>query len=227
MNIVFFSLKCRPYEPLSAEGLKHFTMKTLFLVALAMAHRIGELQALSSSVGFNKDGSAILSFAHDFVAKTQLKDRSVLRDFVIPSLKSITDDKDELLLCPVRALKLYLKVTRFESRANRLFVSPRDFSKPLSKNAISFFLRSVIIDAYSSIPEKWVKISKVNAHEIRAVATSLRFKYNINEIDIKSAYWRLNSIFCSRYLRDPTHSYLDVSGLGPLIVAQGIVQHVD
>ena len=107
-------------------------------------------------------------------------------------------------------------------------MSPRDFTKPLSKNAISFFLRKVISDAYSNIPEEWVKISCVNAHEIRAVATSLRFKYNIEQVDlIKSAYWHSNTIFCSRYLCDPTHSYLDVSGLGPLIVAQGVVKHID
>ena len=89
-------------------------------------------------------------------------------------------------------------------------------------------MRKVITVAYSGIPENWVKLTKVNAHEIRAVATSLRFKYNMDQVDIiKSAYWRSNSIFCSRYLRDPTHSYLDVSGLGPLIVAQGVVKHVD
>ena len=115
-------------------------MKTLFLVALATAHRVGELNALSSCVGFNKEGSALLSFCHDFVAKTQLKDKSVLRDFTIPALSSITNDRDELLLCPVRALKLYLKVTRFETRANRLFVLPRDFSKPLSKNATVYLI---------------------------------------------------------------------------------------
>ena len=54
-----------------------------------------------------------------------------------------------------------------------------------------------------------ILITKVNAHAIRAVATSLRFKYNMDQIEIiKSAYWRSNSIHCSRYLLDPTHSYL-------------------
>ena len=195
VNVVLFSLKFRPYEPLSAEGLKEFTMKTLFLIALATAHRIGELNALSNNVGFKKDGSAILHFSHEFIAKTQSRTRPVAREFIIPALSSITSDKDELLLCPVRALKLYLKVTRFENRASRLFVSPRDFTRPLSKNAISFFLRSVIKDAYANIPEAWVKISRINAHEIRAVATSLRFKYNMDHVDfIKSGYWHSNSI---------------------------------
>ena len=50
VNIILFSLKCRPYEPLSAEGLKDFKMKTLFLVTLAPVHRVSELEALSSGV---------------------------------------------------------------------------------------------------------------------------------------------------------------------------------
>ena len=42
INIVLFTLKHRPYEPPSAEALREFTMKTLFLIALATAHRVGE-----------------------------------------------------------------------------------------------------------------------------------------------------------------------------------------
>ena len=109
-----------------------------------------------------------------------------------------------------------------------MFVSPRNFKKNLSKNAIAFFLKSTIQFAYQDIPPNLVKLTKINAHEIRAVATSLRFKYNLGQVALlKRAYWRSNSIFCSRYLRDISHSYLDVSSLGPLIVAQGVVKPVD
>ena len=148
------------------------------------------------------------------------------RDFKIEGLSSLTTDPSELLLCPVKAVKKYLKMTQTSGRAKRLFVSPRNFKKPLSKNAISFFLKKVITDAYKDIPDKIIKLTEVNAHEIRAISTSLRFKYNMNQVAlIKNAYWRSNTIFCSRYLRDISHSYLDVSSLGPLVVAQGIVSH--
>ena len=58
---------------------------------------------------------------------------------------------DELLLCPVRALRLYLSLTAsLPSRPRSLFVSPRALSCSLSKNALSFFIREVISEAYSS-----------------------------------------------------------------------------
>ena len=228
VNIVLFALEVHPLEPMSASCIREATMKTLFLIALATAHRVGELQALSSNVGFSRDGSALLAFAPEFIAKTESLSRPVARDFRIEALSSLTDDRSELLLCPVRAIKKYLKLTRSPGRASRLFVSPRDFSKPLSKNAISHFLKNVILSAYECIPPQVKTLTRVNAHEIRAVATSLRFKYNLGQVSlIKRAYWRSNTVFCSRYLRDISHSYMDVSALGPLIVAQGVVQPIN
>ena len=48
-------------------------------------------------------------------------------------------------MCPVRALKFYLEATKeVLPRPRSLFVSVRDKSRPLSKNAISFFLRETI-----------------------------------------------------------------------------------
>ena len=79
--------------------------------------------------------------------------------------------------------------------------------------------------AYENVPPHVSKLTRDNAHEICAVATSLRFKYNLGQVSLlKRAYWRSNTVFCSRYLRDIAHSYLNISALGPLIVAQGIVQ---
>ena len=57
-----------PFEPISSLHLEVPLMKALFLTALATAHRVGELQALSSSVGFGRDGSALLSFSPTFLA---------------------------------------------------------------------------------------------------------------------------------------------------------------
>ena len=200
-------------------------MKALFLTALATAHRVGELQALSSSVRFGRDGSALLSFTPGFLAKTETATRPISREFRLEALSSLTVDHSELLLCPVRALRHFLKLTKSPGRADSLFVSPRNSSRALSKNAISFFLKRTINQAYSNIPPHIANLSRVNAHEIRAVATSLRFKYNINQVGIiKKAYWRSNTVFVSRYLRDISHSFMDVSALGPLIVAQGVVR---
>ena len=55
---------------------------------------------------------------------------------------------DDLLLCPVRALRIYVDRTRALALVrHRLFVSPRRPSRALSKNAVSFSLRDVITAA--------------------------------------------------------------------------------
>lgn len=225
INVILLSLRSAPFEPIRYADLKEATMKTLFLVALATANRVGEIQALSDQIGYARDGSLLLSFSPTFLAKTESDSNIVNRDFRIPPLSSLTEDREELLLCPVRAIKYYLRLSACEGRAKSLFVSPRDPTRPLSKNACSKFLREVIMKAYENVSEGTTSLTKVNAHEIRAVATSVRFRYNLSQVRIiKAAYWRSNTIFCSCYLRDVSHKYTDISSLGPLAVAQGVVQ---
>ena len=46
LGIVLEALGKRPYEPLREASLKHLTLKTVFLLAMASAGRRSELQAL-------------------------------------------------------------------------------------------------------------------------------------------------------------------------------------
>ena len=58
------------FKPLASKDLRTVTCKVLFLLSLATAKRVGELQALSRSVAFSgKDLS--LSYLPEFVAKTE------------------------------------------------------------------------------------------------------------------------------------------------------------
>ena len=57
------------FEPLSQASFRALTLKTLFLLALATAKRVGELQALSSIVTFVGE-DACLSYIPQFVAKS-------------------------------------------------------------------------------------------------------------------------------------------------------------
>ena len=50
VDVVLRALLVPPFEPLGTTDLRHATIKTLFLVALATAKRVGELQALSADV---------------------------------------------------------------------------------------------------------------------------------------------------------------------------------
>ena len=114
------------FEPLSQASFLALTLKTLFLLALATAKRVGELQALSSIVTF-VDGDACLSYLPQFVAKSESLTRSFPLSFLVKSLTDFAAGLDiDLLLCPVRALRLYLLRARSLSPCrHRFFVSPR------------------------------------------------------------------------------------------------------
>ena len=142
------------FEPLSQAPFRALTLKTLFLLALATAKRVGELQVLSSIVTF-VGGDACLSYIPQFVAKSELLTRSIPRSFLVKSLADFAAGLDiDLLLCPVRALRLYLLRARSLSPCrHHLFISPRCHSHAMSKNAVSFFLREVISAAGAARPQ--------------------------------------------------------------------------
>ena len=142
---VLHYLNSSHFEPLSQASLRALSQKVLFLLALATAKRVGELQALSSIVTF-VGVDACLSYIPQFVAKSESLTRSIPRSFLVKSLSDFAAGlDDDLLLCPMRALRFYLDRTRsLPPLRHRLFVSPRRPSRAMSMNAVSFFLREVI-----------------------------------------------------------------------------------
>ena len=152
--LVLRFLNTSPFEPLSEAPLRALTQKVLFLLALATAKHVGELQTLSSVVTF-VHGDACLSYVPQFVAKSESLTRSIPCSFLVKSLSDFAAGlDDDFLLCPVRALRIYLdRLSSLSPLRHRLFVYPRRPTCPLSKNAVSFFLRDVISSAGASRPE--------------------------------------------------------------------------
>ena len=205
------------FEPLSQASFRALTLKTLFLLALATAERVGELQALSSIVTF-VGGDACLSYIPQFVANSESLTRSIPRSFLVKSLADFAAGLDtDFLLCPVRALRLYLLRARSLSPCrHRLFVSPRRHSRAMSKNAVSFFLREVISAAGAARPH----VGSLRAHEVRSVSTSFAFHRNWSVSSVlESATWASSSVFFSFYLRDIQHEYDGLLSLGPFVAA--------
>ena len=179
--------------------------------------RVGELQALSSTVTF-VHGDACLSYVPDFVAKSESLSRTIPRSFLVRSLSDfVAGLYDDLLLCPVWALRIYLdRLSTLSPLRRRLFVSPSYPSRPLSKNAISFFLRDVISSAGASRPE----VGCLRAHDIRSVSTSVAFHRNWSVSTVlESATWASSSVFMSFYLRDLQHKFNGILSLGPFVAA--------
>ena len=156
-----------------------------------------------------------VSYVPEFVAKTESFSNPLRRSFLVKSLSDFAAGlENEFLLCPVRALWIYLdKTSSFTPLPHRLFLSPRRPSHSLSKNAILFFLREVIHEAGTSRPDG----GPVRALSISGVFTSAAFHWNWSLSSVlESATWRSNSVFVSFYLFDLQHEFEGLRSLGPL-----------
>ena len=105
---------------------------------------------------------------------------------------------EERVLCPVHAVWIYLSLTSTLSPCPQsLLVSPWLLLNLLLKNALSFFLRQVILDA-GAVDEG---ASLPQAHSVRAVTASAAFlrNWSVSKV-LEAATWRSNPGFASFYL---------------------------
>ena len=221
---VLQTLSSSPYEPLEKASLVALSMKTTFLLALASAKRVSELNALSHEVRNTENWTAIfLSPVPDFVAKTQdpSKDDPRFGTFRIPALEKVKGKRP--VLCPVRAVKRYLKVTKgVRKKCKKLLLNPTTPDKEVSKSTLSFWLRKVILEADAA-----TGTGKVKAHGVRSLSTSLAFARNksLHQV-LKAGTWTAHNTFTNAYLREFSVKYLEKFSmeLGPVVAAQEILQ---
>ena len=232
---VLESLRGPPFEPLSSASLRDLSCKVLFLVSLATARCVGELQEVSASVSSSGD-DLFLSYLSESMV------RPLPRSFHVWSLRDFVGSlPEELLLCPVWALQVYLsRTSSLPSRPHSLFVSSRNPSRPLSKNALSFFIRSVISLASSSSSTPSASrssassafvsssgssrsASSFHAHGVCGAAASWAFSGNVPlSAILEAATWSF-TVFTSFYLKDV--QFVSDSGfsLGPVVAAGSVV----
>ena len=210
-------LRSPVFEPLTSCSLHDLTRKTLFLVSLTTAKRVGEIQALPRMVSFSSTSAGLL-YVPEFLAKTETAVRPLPRSFSVQFLQDFAAGlREELLLCPVRSLREYLRRTsKFVNRPRRLFVSPRCPSHAMPKNGTSFLLHEVIVQSGASSEE----VAAPRAHSIRCIATSSAFfkNWSISSV-LESASWKSNTVFTSFYFRDLQYVFEGVRSLGPLVAA--------
>ena len=214
---------CGPsYEPLGRVSFRQLTKKTLFLLALATAKRVGELHKLHRWVGF-RGPDAILGYLSEFLPKSASAVNQIPRDFTVKSLAEVVcPDDEERLLCPVRALRRYLAATKGTPRPRSLFVSVKDQTKSMSLNAVSYFIRETIQQAIQ--PQGGPPRAGVRAHSVRGLATSLNYWKNRSlESVLEAATWKSNTVFVAHYLKDVQRTYEHIHSLGPIIAGGAIV----
>ena len=221
LDAVLRHLMSSAFEPLESVSLRALTKKTLFLVSLATAKRVSEIQALSKTVAAIGN-DLMVSYLPHFIAKTEHADAPVPHSFRILSLREVAGDLEEgFLLFPVRALNIYLRRTSsFVVRASSLFVSPRSPSRPISKNAVSYFLREVISEAGAI----WQDVAApLRAHSGRGATTSVSFlrNWSISKV-LEATTWQSNSVF-SFYFRDISFVFQGLQSLVPFVAVGSIV----
>ena len=211
-----------PFEPLADASFRNKTRKALFLLAMATAKRVGELQALSISVSHWGD-DLVLHYDQFFLARTESVSNLLPRSVIVQSLVDFVGDLPERVLCPVRAVRYLRRAARsVEFTPSGLFASPSDSTKSMSKNAMSIFLRQLITESgavSSSVPPR--------AHDTRGIATSLNYYSNLSLSAInEAATWKSNRVFAMRYLKDMSATRSRLKDKGPLIAAGSAVhQH--
>ena len=130
------------------------------------------------------------------------------------------DLPEDRLLCLVHAICVYLRLTEYlRPRPRTLFVSPSCPSRALSKNALSFFIRRVIIDSRAA-----GEGVSPRAHSVRGVSTSVLFMRNwsVSRV-LEAATWRSNPVFASFYLRDVALVFDGFRALGPVVAVGSVI----
>ena len=228
LALVMRRLTRAPFEPMRSAHISAVSWKTAFLVALASAKRRSELRAFSYRILHSEDWRKVtLQPLPDFVAKTEVpgQPETKLQPVTIESLAAFvgSDLDQDRLLCPVRAIKIYLSRTA-DIRAGRkeLFVPYKPGAKQsIAPATISSWVQKTIKQAYSDASPEEEALGQVRAHDLRAVAASWNLHCSIPLSDIlRAAQWRCHNTFTSFYLRDLTMQEDDILRLGPICTAQ-------
>jgi integrase len=175
LDTVLTFLQSSQFEPLGEKSPEVIFSKTLFLVALATGLRVSELGSLGSSpafLQFHPTGCAF-KFLPVFLAKHEYSDK--LGDNIwLPSIAHANIPIKAKVLCPVRALNIYIEATRSHRDVlSPVFLHP-SLHTSLSPSVLSRFLARTIRRATMSSSHR------VSAHDVRAVAAALQWRCNQN-----------------------------------------------
>ena len=227
---VLHFLRGPPFEPLASCSLRDLTQKVLFLVSLATARRVGELQVVSWEVSFS-GSDVFLSHLPEFHAKTESKVNPLPRSFCVRSLADFVGDlPEELLLCPVRALRHY-----YISLVLLLFLCVLVLFLYLLALLLGLSLRTLLASfsrgfssssssAGSSSVSSARSSSASRAHSVHGVAASWAFARNASLSSILAATsWSSASVFTSSSLTDVQFSSSQGFSLGPLVAVGSVV----
>ena len=178
-------------------SLELLSYKTAFLVALASGARGSELVALSRA-------SHNLEFTTLASGVKQVSIRMVIPEPIkFPGIAHLFPNEPEPLLCPVRALGLYIVKSADRAQDDsleKLFVH----FNPATQLFTTHFRRWVaetIRLTYENSSES--DLPKIKAHDVRGISESIAFYRNTPLKDLCGLIsWKSSNVFVRHYLRD-------------------------
>ncbi|KAL0187569.1 hypothetical protein M9458_014668, partial [Cirrhinus mrigala] len=203
LSVALRGLRGPPFEPLASVELKFLSLKTALLTALASIKRVGDLQAFSVNEACLEFGPAdshvVLRPRPGYVPKVPT---TPFRDQVV-NLQALPPEEADLalaLLCPVRALRVYVDRTRSFRCSEQLFVcfGGQQKGNAVSKQRLAHWVVDAISLAYESQGEPCPL--GVRAHSTRSVASSYALVHGASLADIcRAAGWATPNTFARFY----------------------------
>ncbi len=200
---VLSALRGAPFEPLQSVELKFLSLKTMLLSALATVKRVGDLQAFSvddSCLEFGPaDSHVVLRPRPGYVPKVPTMH---FRDQVV-NLQALPREEADpaiALLCPVRALRIYVDRTQSFRTSDQLFVcfGGQQKGRAVSKQRLAHWIVEAIVLAYQA--RRLPCPLGVRAHSTRGVASSWALARGASIADIcKAAGWATPNTFARFY----------------------------
>ncbi|KAK9542065.1 hypothetical protein VZT92_002063 [Zoarces viviparus] len=203
LHLVLDTLCLPPFEPLARAEPRWLATKTVFLLAITSAKRVGELHALSvseSCLRWNSDGSGVTLWPNAAFLPKVLTRSHINQPIQLAAFDPPSGEERSRLLCPVRALRAYVEATACIWRSEQLFISYGGPKKgcALSKQRLSHWIVEAIAQAYKASDRPLP--SGVRGHSTRSVSTSWAALRGVPIEDIcAAASWASPSTFTRHY----------------------------
>ncbi len=179
LSVVLEGLVTAPFEPLESASDRILTLKVVLLLALTSLKRVGDLQAFSVSETCMDFPPGLVKVTlrprPGYIPKvlsTSFRSQVVMLHSFHPPPFASSEDERLHLLCPVRALKLYVDRSKVWRKSPQLLIcfgaGRRGFAT--SKQRISHWVRDAISLAYEA--RKLPSPLSLRAHSTRGVASS-------------------------------------------------------
>ena len=184
--------------------LKHLTLKTAFLLALASGKRRSKIHAwVANKVSNLGQWEKVALFpSSDFIAKNQLarEGSQSVSPVTIPALTTIVDRqfKEGRTLCPVRALRYYLDQTK-DLRGSRslVFISfKKGHTSDIRPTTLSSWLKQTILLCYKQADQQALYL-------VQGPSQPLRPFYGGVSVDqiMQACHWKAHSTFTPYLVR--------------------------